>query len=292
MRFDLIKRGAMLAVASIAVCSPASAATRAYVADGAPNNSACTKAQPCGDINYALYQVDPDGTVVITDSEIYRPFLISKPVTVTAANGQRPVIRGTDGVVVSVGVSDWDEVNLRGLQIRNRARDLGVGVKIYGSRGDITLEDVTISHTSSGVYADGFKGNLEVTGSKIENNSFGIVDDSFTGRAIIEKSKFRLNYTRAIRFGAGKTMIDASRFISGGPVQLGQPGVPSYFPTGVITDSRFIDNYAAIDGSEIFVGDSVFAFNPSPAAYRARVFTLGGNKFQGGGYDFPVRPNQ
>lgn len=275
--------GLTAVAASLAVCASASAASRAYVTQGAVNIGDCRKSLPCGDINYAINQVDSGGRVIITDSESYpTQVTISKPLTLTASRGERPEIRAAGSNAVTINVATGDDVVLRHIDVRNANKDTGYGV--YITSGDVVLDDVDISRSSFTIWGTQSNASLTMRDVRSRRSAYGAWIYGGSGnRVVVEDSQFT-NSAYGLVLYAGTATISNSRFA--------HTDYGLYAQNTVVTNSRFVYNrlYGIIAERAVYVGRSVIAFNGT--GYLG-IYSYGDNSIQGnaaGDAPPPVKP--
>jgi len=92
---------------------------------GATDNAACSRSQPCRTFNAAVAAVTPGGEVVVLSSGGYAPVTITKAVQIVAPAGVHASISQTSGNAVTVAAGVSDVVTLRGLTLNGSG---GIGV--------------------------------------------------------------------------------------------------------------------------------------------------------------------
>jgi hypothetical protein len=179
-----MNKTAFLAIASFFVATPSvalavtsSGVIKTWVSTTGHDTGTCPISAPCQTFQYAHDQTASGGEIDVKDSGGYGTLVITKSITVMAANGVLALInvpQGGTGIAVNATINDV--VTLHGLTIN------GHGVGQYGIKQtesqQLIIEDSIIQGMSdTGIYATAMTENpfhyLSVARTTIRNNKIG-----------------------------------------------------------------------------------------------------------------------
>lgn len=163
-------------------CSMGWAANHVFLSPQKGNDSnSCSLAKPCRQFNRALQQVSNDGEIIVLDSGTFTPFIINKPVTITAPDGVFAGVIATTGIAIDVfppGANDT--VVIRGftisgpggvegiiqqqgnLHIENCVIE-GLGIGMNTTSGSVFMKDVIARNNDTGVDLDSTGSSSTIT---------------------------------------------------------------------------------------------------------------------------------
>lgn len=139
-----------------------------YVKTGATNNSSCSKASPCGDVQAALAVTPPKPTIkvegVITASAIQ---IDNRDVILL---GQDATLRNTGSEILTV--SGTSKVRLYDLTLTGAAGNIGAS-SLSGHTGELELQRCTVTGNAVGIQLAGNTSTLILGRSTVSYNTQG-----------------------------------------------------------------------------------------------------------------------
>jgi Right handed beta helix region len=281
---------AILLLFAVGVDAPAQADFH-YVSSTGTDSASCSPTAPCLTMNRALFNAQPNDTIVCVDGGIGLSLQIFKSIDIDCS-GSRAFIRDNTqnnaAIEINIPVSASDPfrtVRLRGISILGAvatSRFISVGINII-SAAVVSIEDCVISDVAQqGIFdhRTGGQTKLFITDSIIRNNGGpGIVAAAAaTGIVALDNVRSENNlYGIAVATG-NNVSINRSQF-SGNT----NAGVEGDAGAQVVVDNSTIthNNIGVQSGSSVRISNNNIAFNNT--AISGTSGTFGNNRFSGNG---------
>lgn len=158
--------------------SAAAQTTRAYVAANSGSDAnLCTSVSPCKTVTKALTVVDAGGEVILAESGDYNYFVVTKSVTVAAADGVNAGVVSSGGgsaIFVSNFLQTTDTISFRNLHIIGAGTPQSSSGIINSFAGTMIVDNCVFTGLDNALTMSNVAGQLFVHNTTIRSSLFGI----------------------------------------------------------------------------------------------------------------------